>query len=370
MLRKRIVDTMLFSFQRLDFWMIGGMFFLIFIGLIMQYTIGMNQNHPSTQQFYHQCISVFFSIGLFFFFSSMDVRTFRIHPLLWVVASWVVLLAVLILGTEIKGTTGWFIIAGWSFQPVELVKVFLIIFFASYAERQRGRMYHLSHLLFTGVVVGSLIFLVLLQPDMGSSFIIFAIWLSYLFVLRAPWWFIFLVLGTVVLATIIGWEVMLEAYQRARLIAFWNPDIDPQGMGYNIRQSIVAVGSGALWGRGIGLGTQSQLHFLPEIATDFIFAVIAEELGFLGVIAVISAFGLIIFRLWFGMRCAKDRFGFFLLFGIAAYIVIQTLITTAMNVGLFPITGLPLPLVSAGGSSLLATMVLLGMAQNVIRRGR
>jgi len=166
----------------------------------------------------------------------------------------------------------------------------------------------------------------------------------------------------------VGWFFVLPEYQKNRVYTFINPNKDPQGSGYNVLQSIIAVGSGSITGRGVGRGLQSQLKFLPERQTDFIFASTAEELGLLGSVFILGMFGVIFYRLIQAVKHARDNFGMYLSLGIFFMLLIQVLINIGMNIGLLPVTGIPLPLVSYGGSSLLTTMLALGLVQSIVAR--
>jgi len=174
-------------------------------------------------------------------------------------------------------------------------------------------------------------------------------------------------MGTGVLICLVAWVGFFAEYQKDRIRSVLDPLADPQGQGYNVSQALIAIGSGQWFGRGFGSGSQSQLHFLPESQTDFIFAVIAEELGFMGVLIIFAAFGTLFFRLARAIYFAKDPFASYLLFGIGALFFFQFLINIGMNLGLFPVTGIGLPFVSYGGSSLLVNIFMLGIAANIYR---
>ena len=167
---------------------------------------------------------------------------------------------------------------------------------------------------------------------------------------------------------IVAWFFLFQDYQRDRILTFIDPSLDPLGRGYNVHQSIIAVGAGRLFGRGLGFGSQSQLKFIPESQTDFIFAVIAEELGFVGVIFIISFFGLIFYRMYKIVKGARDDFGMFLVLLIMALIFVQVFINIGMGVGLLPVTGISLPFVSYGGSFLVTAMMLLGIVLNIHKK--
>jgi rod shape determining protein RodA len=181
------------------------------------------------------------------------------------------------------------------------------------------------------------------------------------------------VLGLVLLAAVMAvssWFVVLRPYQKDRLMNFVNPQHDPRGSGYNVQQAITAIGSGQLFGRGLGLGPQSQLRFLPERQTDFIFASIGEELGLVGTLTVLILFAILLWRLVQLSRTSRDQFSMILSIGLAYMFFVQMAINIGMNVGVFPVTGIPLPFVSYGGSSLLSCLVAIGLAESIAIRNR
>lgn len=354
------------SLRRLDWWLFLSTLFLVSLGLVIQYSIGLNQEVPSLQSFYKQLTIATIGFVGFFAFSVIDYRVMKTHPTIYLALIALLLLGVLLFGQTIQGTTGWFVVGSLSLQPVEFVKLLFIFYIAAFFERDPlGLAQQPRVLLTSGMITAVILGLVLLQPDLGSTLMIFMIWLVCMVVLRAPRWFILTVLAGIALAFVISWFGLFEAYQKDRLLVFLHPQKDTAGAGYNITQSIIAIGSGSWWGKGLGAGTQSQLHFLPEASTDFVFAVIAEELGFVGVLVTLAAFGLVLLRLWSYMKRAKNFFSFLLVLGAGSYIAVQSLFLIGMNAGIFPVTGVPLPLVSAGGSSLLMTLWLLGIVHNI-----
>jgi rod shape determining protein RodA len=207
---------------------------------------------------------------------------------------------------------------------------------------------------------------VFLQPDLGSCLVIVFIWLGMVFAkgVKARW----LVSGLAFLALFLplSWH-FLKDYQRQRIYNFLQPQNDPLGSGFNVIQSIITVGSGKIFGRGLGRGTQSQLRFLPERHTDFIFASLAEEIGFLGVIVLLSLFFFLLWRILIVAKNAADSFAYFICLGVFNLIFIQVFINIGMNLGILPITGITLPLISYGGSSLISTMICLGLVSSLSR---
>ncbi len=345
----------------IDWWYIGSIFVLVLFGLLMQYSIAMNKDVTDPEQFTKQLFFVIVGAALFIFFSIIDHRRLQARSLWWYAGCIGLLLAVLLFGRTIQGTKGWFVIAGFSLQPVEFVKILFIIFMAHFFEPGLMRMREWRIAFLSGAAAATLVALVLLQPDLGSAIILFSLWFVYALFLRAPAWFIALVMVVVVSASIFGWFFFFEDYQKDRLVVFLNPQKYEEKEGYNVIQSMIAVGSGSFWGRGLGFGTQSQLHFLPEVSSDFVFAALAEEFGFLGVSLILVSLGILLFRLWVYMKYTSDTYFFLLCFGAFFYLLIQSTMIIGMNLGILPVTGVPLPLVSAGGSSMLATMTLLGL---------
>lgn len=361
-----LLHKMLGIVRSLDWWLVVPVFFLLTIGLVMQYSIGLNQEGPEAELFTKQTTFVTLGLIMFFVLSFVDVRSLNIVPLLYYGCAIMALVGVLLFGTAIRGTTGWFVIGSFSMQPVEFVKILVILFLAGFFTRYRTLAIE-TRIIRSGILVAVLLVLILLQPDLGSTATLFAIWFGIVLMFRPPKRIIFFILALLMVTAVAGWFGVLQDYQKDRITVLLNPSVDVQGSGYNITQSIVAVGSGGVWGRGLGLGTQSQLHFLPEVASDFIFAVIAEELGFVGVVGVLGAIGFLCGRLWFIVVHVHDYFSRIVASGILMYLFVQSVFTMGMNIGLLPVTGLPLPLVSAGGSSMLATLFLLGMAHSLSR---
>lgn len=350
---------------KIDWWLVGSIFFLLSISLTLFYSIGTNSLTINENIFSRQLIYAILGISIFFIFSFIDIKFFKLPPFLLLAMAIFLLILVLIFGTTIKGTTGWFVIAGLSVQPVEFVKVLYILFFSSLLKHNWELIKKRNILVLTGLSMGILVILIIAQPDLGSSLILILIWFLSLIFFKIPKKYLFTICACLLMTAILSWFFILKDYQKLRLTTFLRVDEDALGASYNLKQALVAVGSGQLFGRGLGLGTQSQLNFLPEVSTDFIFAALAEEMGFIGAVAVIATYGIIFFRLWKYLQNNSDSFSFILLVNTLSYISIQTFLTIGMNVGILPITGLPLPLISAGGSSLFATLILLGLAHNV-----
>ncbi len=280
-----------------------------------------------------------------------------------------VLFLVLLFGNSIRGTSGWIQIAGFQFQPVEFAKIALIIFLASFISKKRSELGDFVRLSVSFFLSAVLIFLVLKQPDLGSALVLAAIWCGMVVVSGIRKRHLALLLSVAVVISVGGW-MLLAPYQKDRILTFLHPDLDPRGSGYNVLQSLVAVGSGGFFGKGIGHGSQAQSNFLPERHTDFIFAVIAEELGFLGVFLTLSLFGFLFWRVTVIARLAPDNFGYLVCVGFLVMMFVQTFVNVGMNMGISPVTGIPLPLVSYGGSSIVSIFIGVSVLQNIFSRRR
>lgn len=289
----------------------------------------------------------------------------------WYAAGMILLGLVLFFGTTIRGTQGWFQFGGFSFQPVEFMKVALILMFAKFASRQRASLKQFSFFVGSAALVAMPMSLVLLQPDLGSALLLGLFWLGMMLVVRVRWRYVLGLLAFGFIAGVLAWFFVLQPYQKDRLITFVNPEHDPLGAGYNIAQSIIAVGSGQWIGRGLGFGSQSQLRFLPESHTDFIFAVIAEAFGFLGALLVMGLLVVVMYRLIRMMRAAHDDFSLLVIAGALVMFAAQWAVNIGATMGLLPVTGVPLPLLSYGGSALVSTLLLFGIVESMYaaRRG-
>ena len=262
------------------------------------------------------------------------------------------------------GTTGWFIIGPLSLQPVELAKFFLVIFLADYFSREGRNIFTFRDILKSFAAAAIFIALVLRQPDLGSSIILFLIWLGMLLFSRVQKKHMIVVFLGFIAAGLLAWFFVLAPYKKDRIKVFVNPKLDPLGAGYNIKQSIIAIGSGGFFGKGIGFGSQSQLRFLPEAHTDFIFAMIAEEMGFLMVVFVLGMFALFFWRILVLAQKSQTNFTAYLSVGFLIIFLSETLINVGMNLGLMPVTGLALPFISLGGSALVSNFIMVGILES------
>jgi rod shape determining protein RodA len=280
------------------------------------------------------------------------------------------LLLVLLFGHTVRSTQGWFRLGGLSFQPVEIAKVTLVIYLAALFVRS-GYERLTWHIFGLGAAATFIyVILILLQPDFGSAMLLLVIWggLSLFAGLPRRAWIILPVVVLTVGALV--WAVGLKPYQRERVLSFLNPQTDTRGANYNALQARIAIGSGGWLGKGIGEGSQARLRFLPEAATDFLFAVLGEELGFVGVSVILGLFLLLLYRCIRLAQEAADDFAALLLIGLGAIVLVQLMVNAGMNLGIMPITGIPLPFISAAASSLVVAYVSIGIAESVAVRRR
>ncbi|HEY4046035.1 MAG TPA: rod shape-determining protein RodA [Acidobacteriaceae bacterium] len=285
----------------------------------------------------------------------------------WVYAFCLIsLIAVLVVGQRVLGAKRWIKLPGGiHFQPSEWVKLVLIVAVARYFANLSSKELTWGDIAKAGLMVGLPMLLVLKQPDLGTSLTYIPVLLMGLFLGGVRWkQALILLLGASILVVPV-WFKVLKPYQKQRLTSFLNPDTDPRGSGYQVKQSLIAVGDGGVLGRGATKGTQTQGDFLPIPYTDFIFAAFAEEHGFVGAVFVLLIYFLILMRLIQNAQTAADLPGTFLIMGVVAVLIFQIAVNVGMVVGLMPVTGIPLPLMSYGGSSVLFTFLALGMVMNV-----
>ncbi len=277
---------------------------------------------------------------------------------------------VFVLGRTLNGSTGWFVLGGFAFQPVEVMKVAVMIILALYFSERAKRRFGWKDFFVSGGLVALPVVLLMFQPDLGGAALLVGTWVVMMvFAGIRPTQVGVLCAGTI-LVVIIGWFFVFKPHQKDRILTFFDPSLDPLVTGYNVIQAKIAIGSGGLWGRGLGDGSQSQLRFLPQSQTDFVFAVIAEELGFIGVLLLFLAFIMLLRRMLVLSRMARDTFGAYLCIGTFSLLLVEITVHIGANLSLMPATGVALPFVSYGGSSLLLSLVLLGVVQSVAVRLR
>jgi len=337
---------------------------LLMMGLIALYSFEVVDGTESWKFFLRQGIFTLIALASAYFMFRLSYRALQLASTPLYLLSACILLGVLIFGSTVRGTAGWIDFGVVSFQPVEVVKVVLIIFLASFFVVKRVKFGDVGRILVSFILVSVLVVLVLFQPDFGSAVILLAIWAGMLFVSDMKTRYVLLLIVMAIIGAFSSWFFLAD-YQKERVMATINPELDAQGSGYNVIQSMVAIGSGGVTGKGIGNGSQSQLLFLPERHTDFIFASIVESLGVVGAVCVLLLYGVLLHRIVVIALTAGDSFGFLAASGVFVMLLIQVVINVGMNMGVVPVTGIPLPLLSYGGSSLLATAIALGMVANI-----
>ncbi|KRT64689.1 MAG: rod shape-determining protein RodA, rod shape determining protein RodA [Chloroflexi bacterium CSP1-4] len=345
---------------------------LAVIGLLMAYTNSGDTPLAAGSTFARGLIWLAIAIVAFALTAAFDYRWLKTFawPLYFVNMG--LLVTSLLIGDGVGGVARWVTIFGLQFQFSELAKILMIVVLANWiASRQGARLHGLATIVGASVLVVPALVLVLMQPDLGTSIVFGAILVGTLFMAGASLRWLLVLGGAATASLPFIWSYVLLDYQRGRLLSFLDPKADPLGSGYHLIQSQIAVGSGGLFGRGITNGTQNQLDFLPVQSTDFVFAILSEELGFVGGLLVFALFVALLWRvLLVGWR-AEDPFALAFAGGLASMILFQLLVNVGMVIGIMPITGIPLPFITHGGASLISIAVGLGILQSInLRQAR
>ena len=331
----------------------------------------MNSFTAQNYFFNRQVIWILAGVLVFFISSRVNwhiLKSSRVLVVLYLFSSF--LLGLLFLAAPIRGAKSWLNFAGVSFQPSDFIKILLILILAKYFSRRHIEIAHFQHILISGFYALLPFVLVLLQPDFGSAIIIFFIWLGMIMVSGVSKKHLLMVFLVGMIAFTYLWFQVFQPYQKARIVTFIHPLSDIRGSGYNVFQSQVAIGSGRVLGKGVGYGTQSRLEFLPEYQTDFIFAAIAEEWGFAGVSIIFFLYLMIVWRILATSMLGASNFEMLYGIGLAIFFISHFVINVGMNIGLLPVTGIPLPLMSYGGSHILAEFLGLGILMGMRRYAR
>ena len=358
---------MLRKFFGFDFIFFFTVLLLIVFGTVTLGSVFLYGDNVNSAIFTRHLVYVILAVGGFITFGLIDYSILRSYSTFFYFFSVGLLLVTLIFGTTFRGTSGWLNLGFAYFQPVEIIKIFIIIFLAHFISKKRGELGEVTTIIVSFILVSIITFFILKQPDFGSALAVLGIWFVMIFVsgIKKRYLASFIIIG--IICSAIAWS-FFAPYQQARIINFLHPELDPQGSGYNVIQSIIAVGNGGVTGQGFGFGSQSQLNFLPEKHTDFIFATIAESVGFTGVLVLFGLFGVLFTRFYFIACQSRDTFGYFLVVGVMAMFFIHFTVNIGMNIGIMPVTGIPLPLISYGGSSLLSVMIACGIVMSVYLR--
>ena len=316
MLRKGFYDSVV---------LFGIALLLVLLSLIMLYSFEVVGGKEHFYFFWRQAIFACFSFGIGFFMFRFSYRSFRLASTPLYLFSIGLLLLVLILGETVRGTSGWIDFGLFRFQPVEAVKIVLVIFLSGFFVQKRIQFGDTARIIVSFILVLVLVGLVLLQPDFGSAIILLAIWAGMLFVSDMKVRYVVILFVCAIGVSGASW-FFLEDYQRERIITTLQPQADAQGSGYNVIQSIIAIGSGGFLGKGIGGGSQSQFLFLPERHTDFMFASLVESLGIVGALFVLTLYGILLYKIARIAMAVRDSFGFLIASGIYSMFLVQIVI--------------------------------------------
>ena len=353
-------------FRSID-WSIAGIAILLSIfGLVSLYSSSIGLEDFGN--FQKQLIFLFMGILLMLGISYFDWRLLRNDPyflfILWIIGVGA-LIGLFVFAPEIRGVKSWYKIGNISIDPIEYIKIVLLVLMAKYFSIRHIEMYRVRHILLSGLYFGIPILLIFFQPDLGSAALLAVLWIVLLLIsgIKLRHFFALLAIGTVLFS--FGWGVVLQDYQKDRIISFLEPELDPLGIGWSQAQSKIAIGNGGIFGQGFGQGTQTQYGFLSEPQTDFIFAATAEEFGLVGVLLLVVLFLLLLYKMFKIGLNAKSNFPRLFVAGFATLFILQFFVNIGMNLGLLPIIGLSLPLVSYGGSSLLVLYAGLGILLSI-----
>lgn len=359
----------LFQFDAL---LLTGTILLLLLGLIILYSLGIKARQVSNQlDTSRQIIYAVIGVILMFIAAKNDYKILKNYSKGLYIFMIVTLLAVELFGVTRLGATRWIALGPFQFQPSEVAKLIMVVVLAKFYGSSYNYTAQPGYFLRSLLLLLPPLVLVLIQPDLGTALVLLGVWLVMTLSTKVKKRYVFGLIGAGVLMIPLIYP-RLATYQQQRVATFLNPAADPAGTGYNVNQAIIAVGSGGWFGQGLGSGSQSQGNFLPSSHTDFIFAVLAEKLGFIGALVCITLFVLVISRIFVDGTKSQDRFGSLLCIGIGTMFLLHMFINIGMNLGIMPVTGIPLPFISAGGTSLMVSLLSIGIVQSVYmrRRGR
>jgi rod shape determining protein RodA len=353
--------------RKLDWSLIIIVLLLAGVGLLTIYGIG---SPESLFYFKKQLSFLAFGFLLMIALSFFDYRIFKNYSSVLItlyLLSFFSLLFVLF-SREIRGASSWFRLGPISFEPIEFIKIIVILLLAKYFSLRHIEMYRIRHLIISGSYIALLVLVIIFQPDFGSVLVLLSIWLGLVMVAGIKLRHLIILCLIMALVFVGSWFGILKDYQKQRILTFLNPQEDPYGRGYHISQSLIAIGSGGLLGRGLGASSQAGLKFLPEQHTDFIFATLAEQRGLVGVFVLLILFAFLFWRIVKISLTSLNNFSRLFASGLAIMLFAQLVINIGMNMAVLPITGLTLPLVSYGGSSLVSIFLGLGILQSIKAR--
>lgn len=352
--------------RNLDWILIIATLFLVGIGLLSIFSFSLSKE--DFLNFKKQLIFAGIGFILMVLLSFFDWRTLRENPYLILVLYFLCVLALLglfFIAPEIRGIKAWYKLGPISIDPIEFTKLALIILLSKYFSMRHIEVYRIRHILLSGLYVFLPAALIFRQPDLGSVLILITVWVGILIISGIKLRHFLVLILVFLLISIISWFFLLKDYQKQRIISFIQPQFEPLGVGWSQNQAKIAIGSGGIFGQGLGRGSQTQYGFLPEPQTDFTFAAIAEELGLIGVSVVFFLFSLLIWRIMRIALLAQSNFPRLFASGFALILISQIFIHIGMNLGILPIIGIPLPFLSYGGSNLITIFIGLGILQSM-----
>ncbi len=362
-------------FQNFDWLLIAAVGLLVLLGIVLINNTtaaveGLFDTSNLIEDFtFRQILYAASGFAILFILSQLDYRIFAGLQWMFYAVMLSLLAIVFIIGQATGGAQRWIDLGPFQLQPSELCKLLIVLVLAKFLADNSKQMDKWRTLVFSLSLVAIPTAMVYLQPDLGTSLIFLFVWGVMILAAGLSWRQIATLAAVLVVLLPLVWLTM-QPYQRDRIITFVNPDADPLGSGYNVNQARIAIGSGQVLGRGIGSGTQSQLQFLRIRHTDFIFSVVGEELGFFGGVFFFALYTFVLLRMLRAAQVARSTFGRLTAVGFAAALFFQAFVNLGMNVGIMPVTGIPLPFVSSGGSSLVTYLMMIGIIQSILAHER
>lgn len=341
---------------------------LLVVGLAVQYAISLGEGN--LEFFYRQAIFAVGAVVIFALVANYNYQILAKRNRIFYIVLVFALLYLVVFGDPIRGSARWIELGFFRLQPAELAKIIIALGLSRWLYLNRGQINSWQNIITTFLYAGMPAVLIALEPDLGSTIIVLAIWFGIILLSPIKKYFIAIFIAGGLIFAGVAWAFLLQDYQIHRIEVFLNPDKDPQGKGYNVRQAMIAVGSGQWFGRGLGQGVQSGLKFLPEKHTDFVFAASSEEVGLVGSVSILILFFILMYRIIAIMKLARDDLGMYIAGGVFFFFASQVIINIGMNIGLLPVTGIPLPLITYGGSAMLVTAIALGVVQNIAKQSK
>lgn len=362
MLFNKIID----HFKKIDWILVLIPVFLSIFGIVIQYSLIGDNNDVFLNNFVKQIIFLAVGSVVMFLVSFYEYRSLISRSNYFYFFILFVLCLVLVIGSVTHGAKSWFDFGFFKLQPVEFLKIVMVLVLAFFWGNHNRKNVLFRDIITSIAIAAPSLILILMQPDFGSFILVFLTTLFFIFIVNANFKHYFTFLIILLLFVSLFWVFIFKDYQKDRVLSFLNPLSNPLNSGYQVTQSMIAIGSGGFLGKGFGFGVQSQLNFLPEKTNDFVFASFSEEFGFVGVFVIVSCYGLLFYRVYYIVKNLEDDAGIFVFLGFGFLFFIEIAINVGMNVGLAPVTGISLPFISYGGSGLLSNFIILGILQNIV----